>query len=88
MEPYRPAVDLKVVSICQNEGAHKVLDLTPNIKAQLTGLLDVDLAVSKGEVSPLSFTMQRLAWSFAQSLEEGQIQLELPNSVLPAQRLL
>ena len=85
MEPFRPAVDFTVYNLAQNDQT----DLTPDTKKQLVDVLYQDLQTAEGN-SPLLLCQQKLAQSYAASLEAGKPELMFPKSVIPtlAQGLL
>jgi CRISPR-associated protein Cas1 len=80
MEPFRPMVDFVVKKIANDASAQ--LELTPEMKKKLTGILNVELATSIGS-TPISNCLTRLAQSLVRSLEEGEVKLEFPLSPLP-----
>lgn len=80
MEPFRPIVDFIVKRITENN--HNISELTPEIKKNLTKILNLELSTSIGVVS-ISNCLIRLSQSLVKSLEEDEIKLEFPNSPLP-----
>lgn len=85
MEPFRPAVDLVVYGLLNNNQT----DLTPETKKQLVNVLYQDLQTPEGN-SPLMLCQQKLAQSYATSLEANKPELAFPNHIIPtlAQGLL
>ena len=76
IEPFRPLVDLYV---CQHSAAVEQ-DLSPNDKAQLIALLNVDVGMPEGRMSVLSaidYTVESLVRVF----EEGESTLALPSLI-------
>jgi CRISP-associated protein Cas1 len=80
MEPYRPLVDQLVLDLV----ARGETELNPASKQALTAIATLDLPGPLG-LSPLSVQAQRFVYSFAQSLETGTAQLELPGLPVIAQ---
>ena len=73
MEPFRPLVDLAVVnSVTSGE-----IDLTPEVKKTLVGVLARDMATERG-TSPVSTCLEYLALSVARGFETGEAELDLP----------
>lgn len=79
MEPFRPLVDKTVRGIIDNDPVGKTgeTDLTPDLKRQLTRVLDLDVALKKG-VSTVMNSLYRLAQTFVTSLQEKENLLEFP----------
>jgi CRISP-associated protein Cas1 len=75
MEPFRPAIDLCVWQLAQQEET----EVTPDVKAALVKVLSTDLR-SKDGTTPLSVCIQRLATSLAQVYTGAATQLYLPVS--------
>ncbi|QPJ65391.1 MAG: type II CRISPR-associated endonuclease Cas1 [Candidatus Nitrohelix vancouverensis] len=78
MEPFRPIVDC-AVKHWFTQGVEKV---SPEIKKQLAGLLDFELAYSDG-IRTLSNGFIKLAQSLARSFETKSADLDLPQTPLP-----
>jgi CRISPR-associated protein Cas1 len=76
MEPFRPVVDLEVREIINNRTSDDDT-LTPNIKAQLTKILDVDVQIIRGNSTVMN-SLHRLAQTFVTSLHENEDRLEFP----------
>jgi len=76
MEPYRPLVDLMVRKI-RDEGAFTQELLTPEIKKELTKILDSDVQLEKG-VSTVMNSLHRMAQTFVISLHEKDNKMEFP----------
>lgn len=75
IEPYRPLVDLHVITHCTG---HSLDDLLPMDKAALVSLLNVDTAMPRGTMSALS-SIEQAVESLARLYEGGsEILLELP----------
>lgn len=83
IEPFRPLVDLHVAK----NPAFTEGDLSPQDKAELVALLNVDVGMPQGKMSALSaieYTLESLARLF----EQGNSELELPGLIgLQAHRL-
>ncbi len=76
MEPYRPLVDMTVREIIDDGGlAHEIL--TPEIKRDLTKILDIDVQLEKG-VSTVMNSLHRLAQTFVASLHMKENKIEFP----------
>lgn len=73
MEPFRPLVDLTARAISRHYGP----TLTATAKSSLAALLALDLPLS-GETSPVSISLNRLAFSLAASFEARRPALALP----------
>jgi CRISPR-associated protein Cas1 len=82
MEPFRPLVDWRVRTLV--DGGEKTV--TPEVKKQLAGILDLDLSTESG-TSPLSNVLLRLARSLVKNFEEGKARLDLPRSIIPVARV-
>jgi CRISPR-associated protein Cas1 len=80
MEPFRPIVDFIVKRIVEKNS--NISELTPEIKKNLTKILNLELSTSIGVVS-ISNCLIRLSQSFVKSLEDDEVKLEFPNSPLP-----
>jgi CRISPR-associated protein Cas1 len=80
MEPFRPIVDFIVKRIVEKNS--NISELTPEIKKNLTKILNLELSTSIGVVS-ISNCLIRLGQSFVKSLEDNEIKIEFPNSPLP-----
>lgn len=78
MEPFRPLVDLTVVSL-QQRGIEQV---DSEAKRCLAMLLVLDMSTRHG-VSPVATCLERLAISVALAYESGAVKLELPLAPLP-----
>lgn len=76
MEPYRPLVDKNIRDLMEQKliGENP---LTPEVKKQLTRVLDIDVQLEKG-VSTVMNSMHRMAQTFVTSLHNKQNQLEFP----------
>ena len=72
-EIYRPIVDTFVFKLCENEE----IELIPETKKVLASLLKVKVHTSEGESSVVQ-SMQYMASSFANALEIGKPDIELP----------
>lgn len=78
IEPYRPVVDLHVA---QNRPAHEDTALQPSDKVALVGLLNVDVAMPRGQMSVLA-SIEQAAESLARLYDGGSEQvLELPGLI-------
>ena len=73
MEPFRPAVDLEVLSLTR-EGA---TDVDSGAKRRLVAVLSAELPTALGR-SPVQTCIMRLAQSVAASYGTGEISLSLP----------
>jgi len=78
MEPFRPAVDLVVVSLADE---HACMD-DPETRSRLVGVLDADYDTCNGR-SPLNIVAVRLAQSLAAVFEGNKRDLILPDSAIP-----
>ncbi len=78
MEPFRPLVDCTVKQLA-DEGK---IEMTPEVKQSLAGILKFDLPSSRG-ASSLSNCLLRLAQSLVTSLENKKPCLDLPKTVIP-----
>lgn len=76
MEPYRPLVDKNIRDL-MDQGEMEENPLTPEIKQQLTKVLDLDVQLKKG-VSTVMNSMHRMAQTFVSSLHNKKNQLEFP----------
>jgi len=76
MEPFRPLVDKTVHAILENNDQGET-DLTPELKRQLTCILDLDVTLKKGNSTVMN-ALHRLAQTFVTSLQEKQNVLEFP----------
>lgn len=76
MEPYRPLVDMTVREII-DEGGLAQDTLTPEIKRDLTKILDIDVQLEKG-VSTVMNSLHRLAQTFVSSLHMKENKIEFP----------
>lgn len=76
MEPFRPLVD-KIVREIVDNGIGPGADLTPELKRQLTRVLDFDVVLKKGNSTVMS-SLYRLAQTFVNSLQENKNVLEFP----------
>jgi len=83
IEPFRPLVDLHVAkNPTFTEG-----DLSPQDKAELVALLNVDVGMPQGKMSALS-AIEYAVESLARLFEQGNSELELPGLIgLQAHRL-
>lgn len=83
IEPFRPLVDLHVAKHpAMTEG-----DLSPQDKAALVALLNVDVGMPEGKMSALS-AIEYAVESLARLFEQGDSELELPTLIgLQAHRL-
>lgn len=78
IEPYRPVVDLHVA---QNRPAIEDAELQPSEKVALVGLLNVDVAMPRGQMSALA-SIEQAAESLARLYDGGSEQvLELPGLI-------
>lgn len=78
IEPYRPVVDLHVA---QNRPAMEDAELQPSEKVALVGLLNVDVAMPRGQMSVLA-SIEQAAESLARLYDGGSEQvLELPGLI-------
>lgn len=83
IEPFRPLVDLHVAK----NPAFTEGDLSPQDKAELVALLNVDVGMPQGKMSALS-AIEYAVESLARLFEEGNSELELPALIgLQAHRL-
>lgn len=83
IEPFRPLVDLHVAK----NPAFTEGDLSPQDKAELVTLLNVDVGMPQGKMSALS-AIEYAVESLARLFEEGNSELELPALIgLQAHRL-
>jgi len=83
IEPFRPLVDLHVAK----NPAFTEGDLTPQDKAELLALLNVDVGMPQGKMSALS-AIEYAVESLARLFEQGNSELELPGLIgLQAHRL-
>lgn len=83
IEPFRPLVDLHVAK----NPAFTEGDLSPQDKAELVALLNVDVGMPRGTMSALS-AIEYAVESLARLFEEGNSELELPALIgLKAHRL-
>ncbi len=76
MEPYRPSVDMAVRKIIDDGGLEEGA-LTPEIKKDLTKVLDLDVLHEKG-VSTVMNSLHRMAQTFVTSLHEKKNKIEFP----------
>lgn len=78
IEPYRPVVDLHVA---QHRPADEDAELQPSDKVALVGLLNVDVAMPRGQMSVLA-SIEQAAESLARLYDGGSEQvLELPRLI-------
>ena len=78
IEPYRPVVDLHVA---QNRPVIEDAELQPSEKVALVGLLNVDVAMPRGQMSALA-SIEQAAESLARLYDGGSEQvLELPGLI-------
>ena len=78
IEPYRPIVDLHVA---QTRSQHGEIELKSCEKAALVGLLNVDVAMPRGQMSVLA-SIEQAAQSLARMYDGGSEQLlELPSLI-------
>lgn len=83
IEPFRPLVDLHVAK----NPAFAEGDLSPQDKAELVALLNVDVGMPQGKMSALS-AIEYAVESLARLFEQGNSELELPALIgLQAHRL-
>jgi CRISPR-associated protein Cas1 len=83
IEPFRPLVDLHVAK----NPAFTEGDLSPQAKAELVALLNVDVGMPQGKMSALS-AIEYAVESLARLFEQGNSELELPGLIgLQAHRL-
>lgn len=83
IEPFRPLVDLHVAK----NPAFTEGDLSPQDKAELVALLNVDVGMPQGKMSALS-AIEYAVESLARLFEQGNSELELPSLIgLQAHRL-
>ena len=83
IEPFRPLIDLYVAK----NPAFTEEDLSPQDKAELVALLNVDVVMPQGKMSVLS-AIEYAVESLARLFEEGNSELELPSLIgLQAHRL-
>jgi len=83
IEPFRPLVDLHVAK----NPAFTEGDLSPQDKAELVALLNVDVGMPQGKMSALS-AIEYAVESLARLFEQGNSELELPGLIgLQAHRL-
>lgn len=76
IEPFRPLVDLHVAkNSASTEG-----DLTPQDKAELVALLNVDVGMPQGKMSALS-AIEYAVESLVRLFEQGESELELPTLI-------
>jgi CRISPR-associated protein Cas1 len=80
MEPFRPAVDILVRELRDEE----IAELTPPIKRRLAAVLHADYQTDEG-VSTLSHVLVRCAQSLAQVYLGERRDLKFPRSLLPLQ---
>lgn len=78
MEPFRPLVDWTVKQLADEES----IEMVPEIKKRLAGILKIDLETSRGR-SPVSNCLLKLAQSLVSSFTERKPGLDLPDSVIP-----
>lgn len=78
MEPYRPLVDRVVLTLL----AEDIREVTPEAKARLAKIADLDLDTAAG-TSPLSVQASRFVHSVATSFESGVAALDLPAPPAP-----
>jgi len=76
IEPFRPLVDLHVAK----NPAFTEGDLSPQDKAELVALLNVDVGMPQGKMSALS-AIEYAVESFARLFEQGSSELELPGLI-------
>jgi len=81
MEPFRPYVDQKVRSLIES-GGHQEVQLTPEAKAALAGLLSTDFQGPLG-ASPMQVCIDRMAQSLTRVFLKQDRALELPIAPLP-----
>lgn len=81
MEPYRPWVDYKVRKLF-GENSNDVLELTPEIKKEITSVLQMDLSGPIG-ASPMQICMDRMAQSLVQVFIGEAKEMEMPGAPLP-----
>ncbi|GAB4208755.1 MAG: type II CRISPR-associated endonuclease Cas1 [Tibeticola sp.] len=78
IEPYRPVVDLHVA---QNRPVDEAVELLPADKVALVGLLNVDVAMPRGQMSVLA-SIEQAAESLARLFDGGsELVLELPRLI-------
>ncbi len=76
MEPYRPLIDKNIRDL-MDQGEIDINPLTPEVKQQLTKVLDMDVQLEKG-LSTVMNSMHRMAQTFVSSLHNKKNQLEFP----------
>jgi len=81
MEPFRPLVDKTVKDIVDQPGVGAD-DLTPDIKRNLSKILDLDVGLEKGTSSVMN-ALHRLAQTFVTSLHDKENKLEFPELKKP-----
>lgn len=81
MEPFRPYVDQMVRGLVGAD-EHRDLQLTPENKAALVGLLNMDFQSVVG-ASPMQVCIDRMAQSLARVFLKQERELELPVAPLP-----
>ncbi len=78
MEAFRPAIDIAVYDLIESGKT----ELTPEVKAELVGVLKVDFVMKNGH-TPLSHVLVRLAQSLAGVYLKEQTGLALPSPLHP-----
>jgi len=80
MEPVRPLVDYVVYKLWKSG----LVELNPEVKKKLAGILEMDLNSRMG-ASSLQNCLLRMGQTLASSLENGKEDLDIPLSPLPLQ---
>lgn len=78
MEPFRPWVDFKVKRLSDSNGG-EIPELTPEIKTELAGVLQMDFSTPVG-ASPMQISIDRMAQSLVQVYLGEARQMEVPGS--------
>lgn len=78
MEPFRPAVDLVVLSLSR-QGRE---ELDRDTKGRLVGILLQDTLTKQG-TTPVATAISRLVSSVAQSFDQGEMLIDLPERLVP-----
>lgn len=78
MEPFRPAVDLVVLSL-HRQGRE---ELDRDTKGRLVGILLQDTLTKQG-TTPVATAITRLVGSVAQSFDQGELLIDLPERLVP-----
>lgn len=81
MEPYRPWVDFRVRKLMDRQD-HNIASLSPDIKADLVSVLQMDFSGPLG-ASTMQTCMDRMAQSLVQVFTGETRDMELPGAPLP-----